>query len=894
MTERTYFESLTGVPFSAFEKLPRDRWTTVIREAVPDLHAFLDEGADLETRRAPETTRAMAVSLHGAVVAAIEATGETPSPSLAARIVTHAVLRAEADRDQNVYLGRFFTRVLTNALPDAIFQPESFVEAAAALDWAARLEIPVVLRGAGSTAMGGSVPHEGGLTLDPSRLDRVEILEHDGLCMVDAGARLRDVHAVLAERGLALPAYPSNLGGTFAGWFVTGGIGMNAFGRGRAIDAVASADVVLAGGQRVRFHRDGRLDVFERGVPRSLDADEAAAWFRTRGHDPLTLTDVAGSEGVFGLVLRLTLKVEPRPRMSALLLSFGSRAEALATVERLLDGAASDAGPVAANLKLLSRSHMQHIRRVWSDEDVREWKAHPSHLTSGATMPWAAMSCPDGPGATAETPTSGEAYLFVDFFDASEAERFAQSAAELPGAPVWSRTESLRFAVERFKPQQSKRLGPGLLAAEILMPAKNVGRYLAEMERVARNAGVDPDAEVYYLADGTALVIGAYLTDHRRGGFLFELLVAPTLLDLAMRRFGGRPYVLGRWQAAYVKEHFGRRAAGLERIKQALDPRRLLNRGVLFGLQMCGPLGAMMNATFVPMVRLARLAYSLPFAAAPARILKGVFDAFPGVAAGRGERAVLGAGFRTKPVGRDPHADGAPPGAEATKQQASARALHCVNCGECNSVCPIFVDSKIRLPQMLTHIGEAMHGGTEPGDDARTLLDLCMRCGNCEEVCQAGIPHLPLYEVMSAKAPKPQEPERHLAILAAVRSSTRYKNDFLHIRPGAYAMRAPASLPKVPGYILLRSENDAGPAATCIHCGACVPVCPTEANFEFKGEDVRWITTDQSKCIGCGTCVEVCPANLMNGGQTLRVMEAPTLSWFEALDEFEKQEASRT
>jgi Fe-S-cluster-containing dehydrogenase component len=64
-----------------------------------------------------------------------------------------------------------------------------------------------------------------------------------------------------------------------------------------------------------------------------------------------------------------------------------------------------------------------------------------------------------------------------------------------------------------------------------------------------------------------------------------------------------------------------------------------------------------------------------------------------------------------------------------------------------------------------------------------------------------------------------------------------------------------------------------------------VPVCPTSANLEFKQEDPRLVTTDQARCIGCGTCVEICPANLVNGGQTLRVMEAPTLEWVKLVRE---------
>src|SRR5204862_5921068 len=133
--------------------------------------------------------------------------------------------------------------------------------------------------------------------------------------------------------------------------------------------------------------------------------------------------------------------------------------------------------------------------------------------------------------------------------------------------------------------------------------------------------------------------------------------------------------------------------------------------------------------------------------------------------------------------------------------------------------------------------------------------------------------------------------ERHVAILAAVRGSPRYTREFLNLRPGGYIRRTPASLPGVARYRLLRAENDAGPAATCIHCGGCVAVCPTAANKEFEGGDPRWITTDQDRCIGCGTCVEVCPANLLNGGQTLRVMEAPTRDWFQMIEEYEREES---
>jgi len=68
---------------------------------------------------------------------------------------------------------------------------------------------------------------------------------------------------------------------------------------------------------------------------------------------------------------------------------------------------------------------------------------------------------------------------------------------------------------------QTKRLGPGLLAAEIVMPAEQVPAFLPAADALARGAGTSLDAEVYYLADGSALVIAAYLVDHRSGAFGF-------------------------------------------------------------------------------------------------------------------------------------------------------------------------------------------------------------------------------------------------------------------------------------------------------------------------------------------------------------------------------------
>jgi glycolate oxidase len=842
MEGESVFKSHAGVGLDDFRALPRDRAAALVREQIADLLHFFSRKQAHRASREPARVENLAAGLEAALLGALPAGDPREARSLGNRILIDGFTRSEFDRDQNVYLGHFYTRVLTRAVPDLVFQPATYRELEVALAWAQREGLRVTTRGAGSTAMGGAVPNDGGLLLDMSRFDAIQVDAGARVAVIGAGARLKQIHEKLAAAGLALKTYPSNLGGTLAGWFSAGGLGLNSFKHGPVQNQVRTLAAVLPRGEHVRFHDDGRLDVpGPEEKSQRLTPEQADEWLRAHKYPHLRLEDFAQTEGQFGVLLTFTMELVPLPRHATFYFEFGDEEEALRFVHWVADAAAPRRCP-PADLKYLSPEHVAAVRAVRGDA------ARPARPA-----------------------------VYVDFDDPEEGARFEAGLDTGKWNVRTDAAEAARWFGDRFRPQQTKRLGPGFLAAEILLPAQHVARFLERARHLAARVGIHLESEVYFFGDGRALALPGYLSRGPRPGFIFELVFAPMLVDLAMRRYDGQPYVLGRWQSPFFRTRFrSGEARTLRRVKKSADPHWTLNPGVYFR-----------PAFRIPGVT-TLFRWSFP---AGLRFLRGVYGAAPFAPIIRGiiGRGALPAHGRVHDTPELQAADRTAVQTAATLDALAHSARTCVNCGECNSVCPIFHDAKIRLPQMLTHIGEKMVG-TEVDGSRQLLLDLCMRCGNCEQVCQAGIPHLALYAAMETRAGAYDAPrrERHTAILAHLRNSERYLRDFLGVRPGGYVNRTPASLPGDVRWVLFRAENDAGPADTCIHCGACVPVCPTSANLEYEhAPDVRRITTDLGRCIGCGTCVEVCPANHQNGGRTLRVMEAPNREFFAVLEAFE-------
>ncbi|WP_229067599.1 LLM class flavin-dependent oxidoreductase [Actinoplanes sp. DH11] len=145
--------------------------------------------------------------------------------------------------------------------PGLVLQPADVPQVRAALAFAMEQEVPLAVRSGGHGISGRST-NDGGIVIDLSRLDGIEVLsEPDRLIRVGAGARWKQVAATLEPYGWALSS--GDYGGVGVGGLATaGGIGWLAREHGLTIDRMRAAELVLADGSVVRASADENTDLF--------------------------------------------------------------------------------------------------------------------------------------------------------------------------------------------------------------------------------------------------------------------------------------------------------------------------------------------------------------------------------------------------------------------------------------------------------------------------------------------------------------------------------------------------------------------------------------------------------------------------------------------------------
>lgn len=167
------------------------------------------------------------------------------------------VSRNQKDREARSYdFGKMIQR-----MPAAVAVPKSTDEVSSIIQRAAREEVPIAIRGGGHS-QGGQSLTDGGLVLDMTELDQIELIGQ-GLVRAQGGAQWGKIVDALHGTG-QLPRVLADIGEvTVGGTLAAGGWGSTSHRYGAQVGQIEQLEVVTGTGKCVRCSRTENTELFD-------------------------------------------------------------------------------------------------------------------------------------------------------------------------------------------------------------------------------------------------------------------------------------------------------------------------------------------------------------------------------------------------------------------------------------------------------------------------------------------------------------------------------------------------------------------------------------------------------------------------------------------------------
>ena len=443
------------------------------------------------------------------------------------RCSTAAAVCAQHGRDESTY------PVMP---PDAVVFCESTEDVAAVVALAAEHGVPVIPYGTGSSLEGHLLAVQGGISVDVSRMAAVlQINAEDLTVTVQAGVTREQLNREIRDTGLFFPIDPganASLGGMAA----TRASGTNAVRYGTMRENVLGLTVVTA--------RTGQgSEVIRTGTR----AKKSSA-----GYDLTRL--FVGSEGTLGVMTEITLKLYPLPEaVSAAICHFPSIDAAVRTTIQVIQ-----MGVPIARCELLDAHAIRGVN-AYSKLTLRE-------------APMLLMEFHGSPASVAE-----QAATVQDIARDHGGEDFEWARTPEDRTRLWTARHKAYFAALQMRP------GCRSLSTDTCVPISCLAESINESVTEAEAAGL-PYWVVGHVGDGNFHL--SYLLDPDSAE---EAATAERLSELMVQRairLGGTctgEHGIGLHKIGYLVDEAGAGAVAVMRaIKQAIDPKNIMNPGKIF------------------------------------------------------------------------------------------------------------------------------------------------------------------------------------------------------------------------------------------------------------------------------------------------------------------------
>lgn len=236
-------------------------------------------------------------------------------------------------------------------LPDVVVLPENKYQVQEIVRLAAKNNIPIIPRGAGTNHVGGCIALNGGIIIHFSRMNKIIEVDTNNLkCTVEAGVIVKNLQKEVDKFKLFFPPDPSNLAvSTIGGGLALASSGPRHYKYGGMKEYVIDLEVITADGEIIHTGAQTAKDVC--------------------GYNLTQL--FVGSEGTLGIITEATLKLIPKPEKQEIMLAFFDN----------LDDAASTVSSITkarlrpSTLDLIDRKTIETIEKFYNTNILKSAEA---------------------------------------------------------------------------------------------------------------------------------------------------------------------------------------------------------------------------------------------------------------------------------------------------------------------------------------------------------------------------------------------------------------------------------------------------------------------------------------------------------------------------------------
>jgi glycolate oxidase subunit GlcD len=424
-------------------------------------------------------------------------------------------------------------------LPDLVLLPKSTAETAQCMRVLQRFGVPVVPRGAGTGLTGGATPVENGVVIGTARMRRVlELNVADRFARVEAGLVNADLTRACEPHGLFYAPDPSSQRAcTIGGNVANNAGGPHCFRYGNTTRHVEGLVLVTHGGEV--------LDLAE------PDLDPL-------GYDLVGL--LVGSEGMFGVVTEVTLRLTPSPE----------RVETILAIFPDLDAACDTVSDIIA--QRLEPSALEILDKLTIEA------VEASVFAAGYPADAEAVLLIEVEGSDAEVEVNANDIEAILSKRGALELRRAETEAER--ARLWAGRKGAYGAMGR--------IAPDLYVTDVVVPRTKLRDLVHRTTEICREHGLKI-ANVFHAGDGNLHPNISY--DRRDADELARVLEAGTRIMEVCIAAGGTlsgEHGIGLEKQEQMRLYFSAEdLAAMELPREVFDPEGRMNPGKTLPIRAC-------------------------------------------------------------------------------------------------------------------------------------------------------------------------------------------------------------------------------------------------------------------------------------------------------------------